>query len=239
MNKKILFISITLLIFALALLLFLLFGNVFSSVKQVESTETVSGYHKSNGYSYVDLGLSVKWAACNMGANTPEEYGSYYAWGEVKEKEDYTWRTYKWCKGTQDRLKKYNTLAEYNKVDNKTTLELSDDAARAKRGASWRIPTEAEWDELKNSCKWRRTTQKDTNGFLITAPNGNSIFLPFAGCLYFTTYDELGRYGLYWTSTLDEEYPTSAKAMILFDEGCQIFNYLRAMGLSIRPVLAE
>ena len=89
-----------------------------------------------NGYAYVDLGLSVKWATCNVGASKPEDYGDYFAWGETTTKSTYNWSTYKYCKGAYNNLTKYNTSSGYGSVDNKTTLELSDDAARANWGGS-------------------------------------------------------------------------------------------------------
>ena len=109
-----------------------------------------------NGHNWVDLGLSVKWATCNVGATTPEGYGNYYAWGETKPKSTYDWSTYKYCNGDRYSMTKYCTNSEYGIVDNKTTLELSDDAAHVNWGGSWRMPTKAEQDEL-NNCTWTWT----------------------------------------------------------------------------------
>ena len=94
-------------------------------------------------YEAVDLGLSVKWASCNVGATTPEDCGDYYAWGEIEEKENYDWSTYKWCNGSYDTQTKYCTNSSYGTVDNKTTLDLEDDVAHVKWGGSWRMPTKA------------------------------------------------------------------------------------------------
>ena len=94
-----------------------------------------------NGYGYVDLGLSVKWATCNVGANNPEDYGDYFAWGETTTKDTYNLSTYKWCNGSYSTLTKYCNNSSYGNngfTDNKTQLELSDDAARANWGGSWR-----------------------------------------------------------------------------------------------------
>ncbi|MBR3609326.1 MAG: hypothetical protein IKL50_05525, partial [Bacteroidales bacterium] len=91
-----------------------------------------------NGKGYVDLGLSVKWATCNVGATTPEEYGYYFAWGETTPKTTYYWSAYKYCNGTDDSMTKYCTNSKYGIVDNKTTLELTDDAAHVNWGGSWR-----------------------------------------------------------------------------------------------------
>ena len=132
-------------------------------------------------YEAVDLALSVKWATFNVGATKPEEYGGYYAWGETEEKENYDWSTYKWCNGSYDTQTKYCTNSSYGTVDNKTTLDLEDDVAHVKWGGNWRMPTEAELDELLDNCIWKWTTINGVNGYKVTAPNGNSIFLPAAG----------------------------------------------------------
>ena len=107
-----------------------------------------------NGHDYVDLGLpsGTKWATCNVGATAPEEYGDYFAWGETEPKTTYNWDTYKWCNGSEDTFTKYNTKSSYGTVDNKTQLELADDAARANWGGQWRMPTDAEWTELCKNC---------------------------------------------------------------------------------------
>ena len=158
-----------------------------------------------NGHEYVDLGLSVKWATCNVGATSPEDYGDYFAWGETEAKEYYDWGTYKYCNGTYDSMTKYCTNSSYGTVDNKTTLELSDDAARVNWGGSWRMPTKAEQDELRNTdnCTWTWTTQNGVNGYKVTSKkNGNSIFLPAAGYRYGSYLGYAGGYGYYWSSSL-------------------------------------
>ena len=158
---------------------------------------------KINGHEWVDLGLSVKWATCNVGATKPEGSGNYYAWGETKPKSDYSWVTYKWCNGTANSLTKYNTSSDYGTVDNKTMLDRADDAARANWGGSWRMPTDAEWTELRTQCTWTWTSQNGVNGREVTGPNGNSIFLPAAGYRYGTSLNYVGSYGIYWSSSLD------------------------------------
>ena len=140
----------------------------------------------------IDLGLSVKWAECNVGATKPEEYGGYYAWGETEEKSNYNWGTYKWCNGSKDTMTKYCTDSSYGTVDNKKTLDLEDDVAHVKWGGDWRMPTRAEWDELLNECTWTITRQNGVCVYKVTGPNGNSIFLPAE--IEFSNY--------YWTSSL-------------------------------------
>ena len=108
-------------------------------------------------HEYVDLGLSVNYATCNVGATTPEEYGDYFAWGEVEPKETYTWENYKYCDGSSTTLTKYCNKSNYGNngfTDTKTVLDPEDDAAIANWGGAWRMPTYDEFSELKNNCTW-------------------------------------------------------------------------------------
>ncbi len=136
-----------------------------------------------SGHEYVDLGLpsGLKWATCNVGATAPEAYGDYYAWGETAPKTIYNWSTYKWCNGSYDTQTKYCTSSSYGTVDNKTVLDLADDAARANWGGAWRMPTDEEWTELRENCTWTWTNLNGKNGYEVKGANGNSIFLPAAG----------------------------------------------------------
>ena len=156
-----------------------------------------------NGHEYVDLGLSVKWATCNVGAYAPEEYGSYYAWGETTEKSDYSWDTYKWCDGDEYSLFKYCTDSYYGRIDNKTVLASEDDVAHVKWGGSWRMPTVDELHELVYGCTWQWTNRRGVYGYRVFGPNGNSIFLPASGAREYTSLSLCGEFGYYWTSSLD------------------------------------
>lgn len=161
-----------------------------------------------NGYwsdDYVDLGLpsGTLWATRNIGANSPEDYGDYFAWGETSPKNNYDWSTYEWCNGSMYSLTKYNTTTNYGIVDNKTELDLEDDAAYVNWGPSWRMPTKEQQDELRDSCTWTWTTRSGVNGCQVTGPNGNSIFLPAAGDRWDGSLDNVGSYGLFWSRTLD------------------------------------
>ena len=163
------------------------------------------GVNTENGHEYVDLGLLVKWATCNVGANTPEEYGDYFAWGETESKTTYNWSTYKYCNGSYYTMTKYCRKSSYGTVDNKTTLDLTDDAARVNWGGKWRMPTMSEIDELRNTsnCIWTWTTQNGVNGYKVTSKkNGNSIFLPAAGYRSGSYLDSAGDYGSCWSSSL-------------------------------------
>ena len=186
----------------------------------------------------VDLGLpsGLKWAACNVGATKPEEYGGFYAWGETEEKSNYSWETYKWCNGSDDTMTKYCTDSSYGTVDNKTVLDPKDDVAHVKWGGTWRMPTEAEQDELLTECNWEWTTLNRVNGYKVTGPNGNSIFLPAAGCRRGTEVYGRGSLGYYWLGSLDSSY-SYHPYYLLFNSGSQHwFDGTRCYGLSVRPV---
>ena len=187
----------------------------------------------------IDLGLSVKWAPYNLGASKPEEYGDYYAWGEVELKADYSLKTYKWCNGTSNSLTKYNADSSYGTVDNKTTLDLEDDAANVIWGGNWRMPTNAEWMELKNNCNWTWTKQNGINGRLVTASNGNSIFLPAAGYRHGPSLGGVGSDGRYWSSSLNSDNPTLAWRLGFYSGGVAYDDDGRYNGFSIRPVYVE
>ena len=187
-------------------------------------------------YEAVDLGLSVKWAAYNVGATKPEEYGGYYAWGETEEKEDYYWETYKWCNGSYDTLTKYCTSSSYGTVDNKTVLDPEDDVAHVKWGGDWRMPTEAEQNELCNNCTWTLTTQNGVNGYKVTGPNGNSIFLPAAGYRRGTDVYGRGNYGYYWSGSLSSLDSDPACFLYFSDYNYYWSYFSRYYGQSVRPV---
>ena len=192
-----------------------------------------------DGYEYVDLGLpsGLKWAAYNVGATKPEEYGGYYAWGETEEKENYSWSTYKWCKGTSNTMTKYCTNSKSGTVDNKTVLVPKDDVAHVNWGGDWRMPTTAEQDELRTKCTWQWTTLNGTKGYKVTGPNGNSIFLPAAGDRCGTdVYD--GGYGDYWSGSLYSSGSSCFACHLYFDDYSYFGSYdsNRCYGRSVRAV---
>ncbi len=153
-----------------------------SSDEESDNNYDVTG--SINGYEYVDLGLSVKWATCNVGATKPWEYGGYYAWGETKEKNIYYEPNYL-----------YNGINIGNDISG-----TKYDVAHVKWGGEWRMPTKAEQNELISNCNWQWTTINDVNGYRVTGPNGNSIFLPATG-LYIKNYcQKLNSFGYYWSS---------------------------------------
>ena len=191
----------------------------------------------TGGHEYVDLGLSVKWATCNVGASRPEDYGDYFAWGETKPKTTYNWSTYKWCKGSEKSQTKYCTSSSYGTMDNKTVLEAADDAARANWGGSWRMPTKAEQDELRKKCEWTWTTQNGVKGYKVTSKsNGNSIFLPAAGYRGDSSLGNAGSYGFFWSSSLYTGSPSYAFTLNFNSSDVDWYDYYRYYGLSVRPV---
>jgi len=196
-----------------------------------------------NGHAYVDLGITddngnpIYWATCNLGASSPEEYGNYYAWGETEQQASntYDWSTY------FDTTDGGSTFAKYNNNGGKTVLESADDAATANWGGNWRMPTYAELDKLRNNCTWTWTTQNCKNGYKVTGSNGNSIFLPAAGCRYYSSLNNDGSYGDYWSSSLSSSNSGySGGACILFFRSGLVssrgYSGRRYCGFSVRPV---
>jgi uncharacterized protein (TIGR02145 family) len=186
----------------------------------------------------VDLGLSIKWAACNVGASAPEGLGEYYAWGEIATKTSYTASTYKW--GTYPNIKKYNTLDSYGTKDGKTSLDKEDDVANAKWGGSWRMPTNADWRELIDNCTLSWTSVNGVPGCKATSKkNGNSIFFPAAGEKSSTWSNET--FGKYWLSQMQNTSPDSAFYMGVnkdsYNNDLTLSFGLRCNGLSVRPVI--
>ncbi len=191
----------------------------------------------------VDLGLpsGLKWASFNLGATKPEEYGDYFSWGETEPKDEYTWVNYKFRRGgdSHDNVKfsKYNTKSSYGQIDNKTVLDPEDDAAAVNLGGSWRMATYAEWDELLTKCTWTWTTQNGVKGYLVTSPNGNSIFLPAAGYSYDTSLYDVGSSIYYWSSSLNTVNPYNAYNVNFYINRVCLNSHYRSYGLSVRPVI--
>ena len=205
----------------------------------------------------VDLGLSVKWATCNVGANKPEEYGDYYAWGETEPKESYTWENYRFRTSGYDegtvRFSKYTSIY-YNGMydennrsvpDDKTLLEPEDDVAHVKWGGNWRLPTREEFYELIDSCTWTWTTVNGVNGCLVTSNRpgytDRSIFLPATGRYAFEheKCGGVGKWGYYWSSSVNSDHTSHSAANLSFGSSYQkVLETLsfRNHGLPVRPV---
>ena len=198
----------------------------------------------ANGYEYVDLGLpsGTLWATMNVGADSPEDYGDYFAWGETEPKDYYDWSTYKWCNGSFDTQTKYCTSSIYGTVDKKGTLDLADDAANANWGGNWRMPTEVEQDELSNTSytTWIWTTQNGVKGYKVTSKiNGNSIFLPAAGYRYDSDLSGAGSRGCYWSCSLYTYGSIYADYLGFDSDGVNSYIWERSDGRPVRPVLRE
>ncbi len=183
----------------------------------------------------VDLGLpsGTLWADRNIGANSPEDYGDLFAWGETKTKELYIWDNYKFRDSSNEKLTKYCTNSSDGTVDNKTTLEAEDDAATANWGNDWCMPTNEQLLELRRKCKWEWTTLNNVAGYNITGSNGISIFLPAA------SHHDIGGYteksSCYWSSTLQS---SSCAYEVWFnsEEVGDVVYCSRWIGLSVRAV---
>ncbi|MBQ8959195.1 MAG: hypothetical protein IJ057_11985 [Bacteroidales bacterium] len=180
------------------------------------------------------------WATCNVGADTQEEYGDYFAWGETKLKEVFEGDTYKYWNGGYNQLTKYCNNASYGFngfADDLTSLQEDDDVATTHWGEGWRIPTYAEWDELTVFCTQTWTTRNGAYGRLFTAPNGNSLFLPVAGYRSSSSFIFDGEQGFYWSSSLNVDDPNIAWVFSFHSDGFGMNRgFLRYYGLSIRPV---
>ncbi len=172
----------------------------------------------------VDLGLSVCWAGWNVGATSPEGYGNYYAWGETTTKSNYSESSYQYHNGN-----------DYVNIGSNISGTRYD-VARAQWGGSWRMPTKAEFQELIDRCTWTWTTYNGVNGYKVTGPNGNSIFLPAAGYRYGTGLDDGGSLGSYWSGSLSESGQSDAY-FLNFNSGDRgVYNYYREYGYTVRPV---
>lgn len=212
-----------------------------------------------NGHEWIDLGLNVKWATCNVGASSPSDWGCRFAWGETEPKSEYTWENYKfWVSGKYSKaiFNKYSTRAERNQdvlvqtsqfswvnmppveneqslVDNKMKLDMPDDAAHVNWGGSWRMPTREELDELITKCDWKFALEGDNKDevYRVTSKiNGNSIIIPYAGS------EDM------WSSSLRAEEPFMAYGITIgysptFESDMIGWtSKFRYEGLPVRPV---
>ena len=221
--------------------------SVYSTAKLTVPSGTKSAYQSTAGWNKftnivessannqsiaepIDLGLSVKWASWNIGASKPEEYGSYFSWGETSPKNNYAWSTYKYG----------NPPSKYNSTDNKKTLDSSDDAAVVLWGGKWRMPTNEEEKELYERCKWTYTKRNGINGYQVSGPNGNSIFLPLAG-LYDanSTLNSENSGGWYWSSTSLNNLYACGLYLLSSTVSYSISSHDKCDGHVIRPVYVE
>lgn len=201
---------------------------------------------------YVDLGLSVKWATCNVGAEKPEDFGDYFAWGETEPKTDYSWSTYKWCNGSASTLNKYCRFSEYGNegfTDTLMVLSPEDDVAHVKWGGCWRMPTMLEQDELLNNCTWTwygsgNSEFNGVAGYKVTSNiegyTDRSIFLPAAGYRRGERLD-LTEEGYYWSSWVFPGSPATggpffAVSLEFYSDSYYTHRDYRNYGFTVRPV---
>ena len=188
-------------------------------IEEESKKEDARKLNNHNGHEFVDLGLpsGLKWATCNVGATKPEEYGDYFAWGEIKPKQRYDYDNYTY-------------------KSNPETLPLSADAAHVNWGGKWRMPTWAEQDELRNNCTWEWTTLYGEKGYkVISKKNGNSIFLP-AGCRNGSDLSGAGSDGNYWSGSLSASDSSYAYGLDFNSSSVDWYNISRYYGQSVRAV---
>lgn len=224
------------------------FHNGFNSMRTTTRTFRTEGF--GGGYSgdheWVDLGLpsGTLWATCNIGANTPEENGDYFAWGETTIKDSYLMNNYKYFnEGDWYQITKYCFDSNYGCngfTDTLTVLQSGDDAAVVNWGADWRIPTKAEWEELRQNTTFNWITKNGVKGMLFTSLNGNSLFLPAAGYHNGSGFNDEGYTCAYWSTLLYTIFNTRSAWNTYFGEGqFSMSGMYRWFGLSVRPVRKE
>ena len=207
------------------------------------TTESTAGNGSLNGHDYLDLGLpsGTLWATCNVGANAPEKYGDYFAWGETTPKTTYNWSTYKYCNGEPDQLTKYcdDPLHGYNGfTDDLTTLLPEDDAATVNWGDGWYMPTYDQWVELYENTRHFWATQNDVNGRIFVGANDNRLFVPFPGYRQDNELNQADTIGYYWSSMLGTGI--YVYDLVIASGSCHMGYYLsRGSGLSVRPVCSS
>lgn len=188
----------------------------------------VHGCPDGNHPHAMDLGLpsGTKWACCNVGASSPEDYGGYYAWGEVEEKDDYDTDNYFY----------YNTDTEEYVNLGSDSVKISYDVAHVLMGGSWQMPSNAQIDELVSCCTHTWTQKNGVNGILVTGPNGGQVFFPAAGYRWSDEFDDAGTYGCYWSGSLIPGYNSNAYAFYFASDAWSRVSVIRYPGRSVRAV---
>ena len=217
-------------------------------VRAYATTNAGTGYGNQlsftteNDLAFIDLGLpsGTLWATYNVGADNPEDYGNYFAWGETQPKDVYNWSTYQYCNGSSSTLTKYCYNSNYGNngfTDCLVILLPEDDAATAYWGEDWRLPTKVEWKEIYQNTTVRWTSQNGVYGRLFTASNGNSLFLPAAGYRNNSGLSENGVAGDYLSSSLYTSIPNRAWEFNFGENNYGVSSYgHRKLGLSVRAV---
>ncbi len=222
--------------FTLTTILFAAFSFVSCSSDDDDDNKNDKNIVDGN-HEYVDLGLpsGTLWATCNVGASKPEEYGDYYAWGEIEPKKTYEYENYKL--GTKEgKVTKYCTNSSWGVVDNKLELLPEDDAATVNWGSSWCMPSKDQFDELKSSdyTTIEQTTLNGVAGVKVTSKkNGKTLFFPETGEYWYgkCSHNDMGTY---WTRSVEETGSTAAYVVDLYSGGWGVRP--RPTGYPVRPV---
>ena len=200
------------------------YGDEMSFTTEEEDEEGCEPDGEIAGHYYVDLGLpsGVKWATCNVGASSPEDYGDYFAWGETSPKAEYTWE---------------NSVT-FGEQMSDISGNAQHDAATANWGGSWRMPTNDEMQELVDHCEWEWTEVNGVNGSRVIGPNGSCIFLPAAGARGGSSLYDDGDHGYYWSSTPDDGGDDNSAFYLGFDNGYGLVFWYgnRYDGMTVRPI---
>lgn len=207
-------------------------AQIYFSNVQHALTDTFTLVQQGNpeAFEYVDLGLEVLWATCNLGAKNPEEFGNYYAWGEVEPKDEYTLENYQYYKDG-----KYDPLT----TSSSTYIQGTEyDAAHVLLGDGWCMPTATDIHELEKKCKWEWVEQNGVIGQLVTGPNGKSMFLPATGLISGTELLYVPQRGYYWTAAVDyhERKYDISYYMTIGKDDLDVYVTERYKGLTIRPI---
>ena len=219
-----------------------------STINELETTinnlQEIINQNSTVEWVDLDLPSKLKWAKCNVGAKTETDYGSYFQWGDIMNKtnSNCNWTTYKYCNGSSNTLKKYNTSTSYGENhDNITTLEPEDDAAAQIMGGNWRIPTQTEFEELIEGTNNQWVTNYNgtgVNGRKFTSKTDETkyIFIPAAGYCGGGSVNNVGDNGYVWSSSLLTSGPDGAWYLNFHSSGCNVYAYNRCNGLSVRGV---
>ena len=206
--------------------------TAFSQMTLVKNSKVTATQNRplcpdSNHPHAIDMGAAGVWACCNVGANKPEDYGNYYAWGETETKSDYSRDTYKHKKGNN-----------YENIGSDISGKITYDAATKNWGGFWCMPSVSQMKKLRNNCKSEWIQINGVNGMLFTASNGNRIFLPAAGHGFGSSSSSVGLYGFYWSSSLGASLFQTDANYLSFDSRCVYMNSCgyRYYGNAVRPV---
>lgn len=219
-------------VFVLAAFISVLFGlyNIF--LNRDNTSDFVSEMFScpdENHPHLIDLGLpsGTKWACCNVGADKPEAYGVYYAWGETEKKDYYDWGTYIHCDSSN-----------YTCHDLGSDIAGTQyDVAHVKWGGSWVMPSYDQIEELVNNSSYKWTTMNGVKGGQFTGPSGGTIFLPATGIRYVDGVSVTGSKGLCWSSTQDLSGSYGAYGLRFdLDNAGWIYSSGRIYGRTVRPV---